>query len=156
MKKILIILLFCLSAAPAFAGNVYYVDATSGNNSNTGLSDAQAWADFTNVTSLATGSDVYLKCGETWSQKKLRVNWTGTSGDRVVIGAYYMDGSETVGVNGDGRPIIDGEDAYPTVDTNGLLETAGGATHVHAADSDMFNPSLRLYPGNVVTRLRRQ
>ncbi len=87
----------------------YYVSPT-GNDSNSGLSDAQAWrsASRVNSVSFATGDDVYFKCGGTWTGQTLDVSWSGTSSNRAVIGAYYMSGSSPViGVSGN-RPVFDG------------------------------------------------
>jgi parallel beta-helix repeat protein len=105
----LISILTILFASPAWA-TTYYIK-NGGNNALAGTSDATAWEDWTNVFALLTGDDVYFKCGDTWSytgNNSLDIEHNGTSGDHVVVGAYYMDGSETVGVNGDGRPEISG------------------------------------------------
>ena len=111
MKKYLLAL-FIILALPTlcFAGTPHYVDATSGSDSNTGLSHAQAWQTLSKVNSypsFATGDDVYLLCGETWSNERITVDWTGTSGDTVVIGAYHYDSGEVHTVSGN-KPIIQG------------------------------------------------
>jgi hypothetical protein len=36
----------------------------------------------------------------------LDIDWSGTSGNRVIIGAYYGNG--LFGLNGNSRPVIDG------------------------------------------------
>lgn len=117
MKRFLFIIialtLFLLLATNIFAANYYVKNA--GNDNNTGLSDAQAWATINKVRNagLAINSCVYFKCGDTWNTRTdttLRINWSGTNdANRAVIGAYYMDaGSETIGVNVNGKPIFDG------------------------------------------------
>jgi hypothetical protein len=47
----------------------YYVDATNGNDSNTGLFDVQAWkiGGEVNGTNFKAGDDVYFFAGEIWS-----------------------------------------------------------------------------------------
>lgn len=49
-------------------GKVYYVDATNGNDSNSGLSSSSAWKTITKVNNFVftTGNTVLFKSGETW------------------------------------------------------------------------------------------
>ncbi|MCK5609532.1 right-handed parallel beta-helix repeat-containing protein, partial [Candidatus Pacearchaeota archaeon] len=74
----------------------------------------QAWETIAKVNSFSfnTGDCVYFLCGDTWNTTTdalFRPDWSGTDvNNRAVIGAYYVDGSETVGVNVDGRPGFDG------------------------------------------------
>lgn len=101
----------------------YYV-SNDGDNSNTGLSDAQAWETIGKVNgfSFSTSDDVYFKCDDTWTEEQLGIDWSGTSGNRAVIGAYYMDaGSEVIGVSGN-KPIFAGNDAAPGATNDGLIE----------------------------------
>ncbi|MCK5123562.1 MAG: hypothetical protein KAQ87_05465 [Candidatus Pacebacteria bacterium] len=98
-------------------GTRYYVKPASdgGDNGNTGLSDAQAWATTAKVNShnFNPGDNVFFKCGGTFSLKNttLRIDWGGSDdANRAVIGAYYMNGgNEVIGVNGDGKPVLDGK-----------------------------------------------
>lgn len=123
---------------PVWAANTsYYVDATRGRDSNTGLSHAQAWQTLSKVNNslFNSGDNVYLLCGETWIGQQIIVDWSGTAEDNVIIGAYYMDdGSETVGVNGDGRPIIDGKITFPSTNTRGLVEVKDKFSYVTIQD----------------------
>ena len=84
----------------------YYVK-NGGENSNTGLSDAQAWATIGQVNKFTfkTGDNVFFKCGGTWSKQMLVVDWSGTANNRVVVGAYYDNG--IIGVSGN-KPVFDG------------------------------------------------
>ena len=121
MKKLLLTIFFIL-LSPVWAGATDYYVKDDGNDSNTGLSDAQAWLTITKVNSFAftDGDDVYFKCGDTWSGIQLTIDWDGVDGDNnSIIGAYYMVGeTETIGVNGDGRPIIEGAgQTVPAADT---------------------------------------
>lgn len=122
-KRLYLLIVLAIIAMPcgAWGANTsYYVDATSGNDINSGLSNAQAWKTISKVNSFpsfASGDNVYFKCGETWTfsaNEKLTVDWSGTSGDPVVIGAYYMAGSTEVhGVSGN-RPVFDGNYIAPS------------------------------------------
>ena len=104
-----IFILAALSICSNAYATSYFVKPSSqgGNDSNTGLSDAQAWATVTKVNgfTFAKGDDVYFKCGGTWSGKILLPKLSGSSTDRAILGAYY--GSGTIGVSGT-KPIIDG------------------------------------------------
>ncbi|MDL1985607.1 MAG: right-handed parallel beta-helix repeat-containing protein [Deltaproteobacteria bacterium] len=105
----------------AFAAT-YYVKP-DGNNKLDGRSDAKAWKTIGKVNShsFVTGDDVYFKCGGTWTGSQLWVDWSGNSGNKAVIGAYYMDGgAETIGVSGN-KPVIDGNNTVPSGDYTGLI-----------------------------------
>lgn len=98
VNKVLYTLLFLIIAFPAWCAT--YNIGSDG--------DYATWDAFRDaVPSPTTGSDVYFKKGETHvmhsSRTHVRVDWTGTVGDRVIIGAY--------GSGAD--PIIDGQDTYP-------------------------------------------
>ena len=110
-------------------GATYYVK-NGGNDTYTGLSDAQAWASISKVKDYVsgTGDDVYFKCGDTWNlTARLTIDWSGTDSNRAVVGAYYMDGSNEIhGVQGN-KPVFDGNNTYPTGD----WEDARWGTLVH-------------------------
>ena len=97
----------------------YYVK-NGGNDSNTGLSDTQAWATINKVNShnFQTGDNVFFKCGGTWTGTYIFVDWDGTSDNRVVIGAYYGNG--VLGGSGD-KPVMDGNDTAPSDNYDGLI-----------------------------------
>jgi len=116
----------------ALAGNTaYYIDATNGSDSNTGRSHAQAWKNLSRATSLPDGSDVYLLCGETWTRQRIAINWKGVDKNNYsIIGAYYMAGGfETIGVNGDGKPIIDGNNDHPSPH-DGQVESGNNTDYI--------------------------
>jgi len=115
------LVLFFSLAVNTFAAT-YYVKP-DGNNNFDGRSDATAWKTIGKVNghSFATGDDVYFKCGGTWTGSQLWVDWSGNSGNRAVIGAYYMDGrAETIGISGN-KPVIDGNNTVPSGDYTGLI-----------------------------------
>jgi len=120
---------FCLSAS-------YYVDATNGNDTNTGLSHAQAWKTLGKIGrfSFNNGDDVYLLCGAKWVGQQIVVHWSGSASNPVIIGSYYMEGSEIKGVNGNGRPIIDGANTYPTDTFGALVKVDNSADYVTLQD----------------------
>ena len=71
---------------------IYYVK-NGGNNSNSGLSDALAWADLTKVNSFwaafsfSPGDSILFKCGDTFYGTLTLVEG-GTSGNPITIGSY--------------------------------------------------------------------
>ena len=97
----------CFLPLMAFAGTAHYVDCSTAANGNG--SYASPWNNIPSVNShsFSTGDDVYFKVNTTCTPNTyLKVDWSGTSSDRVVIGAYYGNGQ--FGLNGNSRPIIDG------------------------------------------------
>lgn len=82
-----------------FAGIVYYVDATNGNDQNNGLSEATAWKTINKVnnSSFLPGDTILFKRGEIWYEM-LDVNWSGTDGSPITFGVYGTGN----------RPIISG------------------------------------------------
>ena len=74
---------------PRHGGHTYYIDSVQGSNANTGLSEAQAWQDFTRVNgmTLGPGDAVLLKRGSVFGQE-LSLSARGTVENWAVIGAY--------------------------------------------------------------------
>lgn len=79
---------------------IYYVDASSGDDNNTGTSPKAAWKtlDKVNSISFAPGSQILLKKGETWTGR-LAPKGSGTKEEVITLGSYG---------EGDKRPVING------------------------------------------------
>ncbi|WP_282073928.1 carbohydrate binding domain-containing protein [Polaribacter atrinae] len=60
-----------LSISPAQSTNVYYVDASGGNDLNDGLLESNPWKTLAKVNSFPflPGDNVLFKSGETWTEK---------------------------------------------------------------------------------------
>jgi hypothetical protein len=112
LKKILPMLAFAWAGTSEAA--TYYV-RNGGNDSADGRSHATAWASLNKVNSysFAPGDDVLLHEGHRWVGQ-VTIDWAGTSSDRAVFGAYYLDGSTAVRGYRTARPIIDGENRLPS------------------------------------------
>lgn len=67
----------------------YYIDATSGNDSNDGLSSGTAWQTISKVNgeSFNAGESILFKRGETW-REQLTVPSSGSSGNPITFKAY--------------------------------------------------------------------
>jgi hypothetical protein len=78
----------------------YYVDKTGGNNSNTGLSPAQAWQTVakTNGFTFASGDSILFKRGEKWAEtvrpprNNLRYSAYGTGVKPEINGLVTLTG----------------------------------------------------------------
>jgi len=145
IKSLITLLIVSLGATSAFAKN-YYVKP-GGSDSNDGLSHATAWKSVSKVNSFGfnTGDDVYFLSGGKWMNQQLNVDWSGTTSNRAVIGAYYMNsGNEIVGVPaGTKKPTFD--ENWPasgaTITTadyySGLIDVRGD--HVTVQDVRISN-----------------
>ena len=115
---------FLFGLAGVSEATTYFVKPAGegGSDSNTGLSDAQAWATISKVNghSFQTGDNVFFKCGGAWTGRQLRIDWGGNASNRVTIGAYH--GSGTIGVSGN-KPVIDGNNIAPTMEYAGLIHS---------------------------------
>ncbi len=139
---VLALLIVCTQASITLAsGTAYFIDPTSGDDQHTGLSHSQAWKSISKANSFnfQEGDDVFLKCGTTSSDSNFVVDWSGTASDPVIIGSYYYDGTEKIGINSDGKPVIDGLHKYPTNELSGLIDIPKGVTYVTIQDLSIKN-----------------
>ena len=69
-------------------GNIYYIDATSGEDSNDGLSPEKAWKSIgkANSAKLNPGDSVLLKRGEVWREQL--IPQSGDESGYITYGAY--------------------------------------------------------------------
>lgn len=125
----LAILLFAFFglAKTASASTAFYVDPTAGSGGNG--SYASPWNSLSQVNghSFSTGDDVYFKAGTTLNVpagQYLDVDWNGTAGDHVVIGAYYGNG--LFGLNGVERPILEANNGDASMTELGIITKWGG------------------------------
>lgn len=90
-RKLIIILLivtFLLTGSLCF-GATYYIDATNGNDNNSGLSPEIPWKTIAKVNSsnFQPGDSILFKRSETW-REQLRVPSSGSIQQPLVFGAY--------------------------------------------------------------------
>jgi len=86
----------------------YYVDATGGNDGDTGLSPTAAWQTIAHVNAQAfnAGDSILFKRGETWAGTALVPPSSGNAGNPITF-ADYGTGA---------KPIIDGNDAVNCIE----------------------------------------
>lgn len=93
MNKSIILLLFSFLLAACSGGSVsYYLDATNGNDKNSGTSSEEAWQSFDNLSrvTLKPGDKVLLKRGEVFNGE-LEISAQGTADQRIYVDAYGED-----------------------------------------------------------------
>jgi len=127
----------------------YYVK-NGGNDDLDGLSDENAWATINKVNSFnfQEGNNVFFKCGGIYDVEgiTLKIDWSGSDEiNRTVIGAYYMSGwNEIIGVNSDGKPVLDAKWDLITYAANATekhrtIIRPYGANHITIQDLKLIN-----------------
>lgn len=103
MKSKILLLIIAFSAVFAKAEN-YYINATEGNDDNSGLSKVQAWATLAkvNAQSFSPGDSILFKAGEVWNGQLL-IDDKGTESDTIVY-SRYGEGDKPQ-INGNGEEI---------------------------------------------------
>ena len=93
MRKTMILLLFSfLLAACSDSPVCYYLDATGGDDNNSGLAPDEAWKSLEKLrgVKLLPGNKVLLKRGEVFNGE-LEITGQGIPEDRIYIDAYGDD-----------------------------------------------------------------
>lgn len=98
--------LLMATVSPLLAAT-YYVDATLGNDTSSGVlpepgaPGAGPWQTLNRLGSatLAPGDEVLLRCGQTWSST-LRINGAGTAAQPIRIGSYPANCSTKPAISG--------------------------------------------------------
>ena len=82
-----------LARSSSPGNTTYYIDASTGNDNNSGTSSNSPWKSFINIDklNLAPGDKVLLRKGERW-EEPLHIHGSGASGNSIVIGSYGSGG----------------------------------------------------------------
>lgn len=156
MNKVLQLLLMIsfvvLGSVTAAQAANYYVDSTSGSDSNSGTSSAAPWQSLGKVNSTAfqAGDTVNFNRGSVWTGVALVVNSSGVSGNPVTYQAYGIGNrpeivaptaqyQESITVTGDwnvikGFLLRGGHEAG--------IDIAAGADHNTIEDNEITNAGL--------------
>ncbi len=107
--------------APPGTGTIFYVDATSGNDSNSGLSSTVPWRTLNkvNTSTFTAGAQILFKGGELWRELLIPPS-SGSAGNPIIFGKY----------SGGADPVFCGADvtALTWTDTGGNVWRAVRAT----------------------------
>ena len=84
-----VIFLFFLLLSSSSLAAIYYVDATNGGDTNTGLSQATPWKTIAKInnSNFSSGDQILFKCGEIW-REQLTVPSSGSPGNPITFGTY--------------------------------------------------------------------
>ncbi|MEW4923957.1 fibronectin type III domain-containing protein [Algibacter sp. 2305UL17-15] len=89
------------SAVVSENGKAYYIDATNGNDTANGTSEATAWKTLSKVngTTFGPGDKILFKSGEVWNGQLL-LSGSGSNGKPIIVD-YYGTGNKPI-LNGGG------------------------------------------------------
>ena len=149
----MLVLLMAFTTQISFGANlsgIYYIDAISGLDSNTGQSEVQAWKTFDNVNKsvLLAGTKILLKKGSVWNQR-LEIRGSGTRENWIVV-SNYGDGevkpkiSLTNNKNDIGILICDLDKTSGTVKTQNI-------SFIEIKDIEIANTRLGIYYRSIKT-----
>ena len=94
-------LLLLLMATSTIRGAIYFVDDTSGNDLNSGLSSRTAWQTLAKVSSVTfqPGDKILLKSGGSWLGQ-MELKGSGTDANPIIVDSYGQGNRPFI--NGDG------------------------------------------------------
>jgi hypothetical protein len=135
-----VVLVVAAAAAANGHAATYYV-RNGGDDGRDGLTHDTAWQSLAKVNArqFSPGDDVLFLEGNTWAGQ-LRVNWSGTSDDPAIVGAYRLENGVPVRGVSLARPIIDGTDTVPQ-QLDGLVRVRGD--HVRIENLSVVNSEGR-------------
>ena len=89
MQKIYFLFSIFLFAVSSGFSTVYYIDASSGSDSNTGTSSTSAWRTISKIndSSFQPGDQILFKRGESWNENLVFPS-SGNASNPILIGAY--------------------------------------------------------------------
>jgi len=129
-RSLILFVWLCASSATAVA-TTYYVDASSGNDANSGTASSQAWRSLNKVNSSVqgTGHDVLLKSGSVFDNQALSVTWNGAEQDWINVGCYKLNtsGAAIDCTTSDVKPEINGTLEPHCAPSNTCLKDSSGA-----------------------------
>lgn len=80
----------------------YYIDASNGNDLNSGTSAASAWKNLSKLYNLTLnpGTRIFLRSNSTWNGQQLKFKGSGTASNPIIINKY--DTGTKPRINGNG------------------------------------------------------
>jgi len=138
----------------AFQANAatYYVDATSGSDSNAGTSSGSAWKTVSKVnsSSFSAGDSILFKAGEQW-REQLTIPSSGSSGSNITFGKYDTGNNPII----NGADVITGWEQYPNL-TAGLegywkLDETSGTRYDAHGSNDLTDNNTVTYDTGIIS-----
>lgn len=89
-------------SAPEGRGKTYYVDASSGEDTNEGTSSEKAWKSLSKVNEVTfqPGDRILLKAGAVWEDETLSPKGSGTKDDYIILSSYGEGDAPKIKANG--------------------------------------------------------
>ena len=142
----------------------YYVDASNGNDLNSGITEDEAWQTINKVNSSTfnSGDNILFKKGEVW-REQLTIPSSGSEGNPIIFGAYGSGDMPKISKsdyynnwwkispfekNG-GFEIF--TEANPNDDFSSWSEYSAGSSYAKASSTEVMSGkySLKLYADGV-------
>jgi len=140
MKNIILIIILLLGIN-IYSQTTYFVNATGGNDSNTGTSSSSAWKtiDKINQQIFSAGDIILFKRGEVWEGEQLDVvDYSGTETNMITFAAYPQTGTE--------KPII------TTITSHNHSWTNQGSNIWKATNPPNYHPDRLFVDGTELLR----
>lgn len=139
-----------MAETKAYSGNVYYVDADNGSDSNNGLSESNALKsiDKVNMLDLKAGDAVLLKKGCVWSTGWFWPKGSGTESAPITISSYG-EGAKPAIVSNFVRPM---ESDKPSVDATFYLANQSYVVVDGLDLTNATNSTAKQYVVRILTR----
>jgi hypothetical protein len=111
----------------ASSGTTYYIDSSSGSDSNSGTSSSSPWASLTKVnsTTFTAGDKILFKCGDTWTGT-LHPLGSGSSSAQITISDYGSGNLPIIAGNGAEEAVLLKGQSYWTVSNIEVTNYASG------------------------------
>lgn len=95
---------FFIFSLPQVCAENYYVDASLGDDANTGITSTSPWQTIlkVNESSFSPGDSILFKCGESWREELVVPN-SGEAGNPIKFGSYGV-------CNDSNKPLLIGSD----------------------------------------------
>ncbi len=136
----------------------YFVDASAGNDNNSGTSPASPWRTLGKVSSqlgsAPAGTDVWLKSGTVFENQTITIHWSGTDSNPAVFGCYYVSNGQAYRCEDThNKPEINGtfDAACRAQKRNGTLCYAfggDGSSVSNAIPRTIYDALVQVRPGN--------
>lgn len=132
MRRFLLTFLFLLFSASAWAQTTYYVDVTTGNDGDDGLTEGNAWQTIQKATTeTVAGDTVYIKGSASYTAEDT------TSGGKNSVWNLKTAGGITTPILWEGYSSTPGDNGIVTIDASG--ETLANAMNSSIGGGNIYH-----------------